>query len=210
MKILKAADAFDKSAKIYQNKFMDVSLYAEPFKLFFDNITLNNASILDIACGPGNITKYLLDQRPDFEVLGIDLSPKMLSLAQANNPKAKFQLMDCREIDKIEKKFDGITCGFCLPYLTREEAIELIVNVSKLLKPEGVFYLSTMEENDDNKSRYQISSTGDQVYVNYHQEHYLSKALRENNFEIINLKRFSSPDKDNLMITDLVLVGKLN
>jgi 2-polyprenyl-3-methyl-5-hydroxy-6-metoxy-1,4-benzoquinol methylase len=134
----------------------------------------------------------------------------MLSLAQANNPKAKFQLMDCREIDKIEQKFDGITCGFCLPYLTREEAIELIVNVSKLLKPEGVFYLSTMEENDDNKSRYQISSTGDQVYVNYHQEHYLSKALRENNFEIINLKRFSSPDKDNLMITDLVLVGKLN
>jgi 2-polyprenyl-3-methyl-5-hydroxy-6-metoxy-1,4-benzoquinol methylase len=210
MKILKAADAFDKSAKIYQNKFMDVSLYAEPFKLFFDNINLDNASILDIACGPGNITKYLLDQRPDFDVLGIDLSPKMLSLAQANNPKAKFQLMDCREIDKIEQKFDGITCGFCLPYLTREEAIELIVNVSKLLKPEGVFYLSTMEENDDNKSRYQISSTGDQVYVNYHQEHYLSKALRENNFEIINLKRFSSPDKDNLMITDLVLVGKLN
>jgi hypothetical protein len=48
------------------------------------------------------------------------------------------------------------------------------------------------------------------VYVNYHQEHYLSEALRENNFEIINLKRFSSPDKDNLMITDLVLVGKLN
>jgi predicted acetyltransferase len=52
MKILKAADAFDKSAKIYQNKFMDVSLYAEPFKLFFDNINLDNASILDIACGP--------------------------------------------------------------------------------------------------------------------------------------------------------------
>lgn len=209
-KILKAADAFDKSAKIYQDKFMDVSLYAEPLKLFCDHLTTDHASILDIACGPGNLTKYLLDKRSDYAVLGIDLSQKMLSLARMNNPNAKFQLMDCREIDTIKQKFDGITCGFCLPYLTREEAIALIENVSGLLKPGGVFYLSTMEEDDDNKSRYQISSTGDQVYVHYHQEGYLSKALQEHNFEIIDLKRFDSPGQGDLQITDLVLVGKLN
>jgi len=210
MKILKPAEAFDKSAKIYQDKFMDVSMFAETINLFCDNIVTEKASILDIACGPGNITKYLLDRRPDYQILGIDLSLNMLDLAHSNNPNAKFQQMDCRDIDTIEQKFDGITCGFCLPYLTREEAIELIVNASQLLKPGGVFYLSTMEENDDCKSKYQISSTGDQVWVNYHQEDYLSKAFLEHNFEVINLKRFTSPDKDGLMITDLVLTGKLN
>lgn len=210
MKILKPAEAFDKSAKIYQDKFMDVSLFAETFDLFCANITADNASILDIACGPGNIAKYLLDRRPNYQILGIDLSLNMLDLARNNNPTAKFQQMDCREIDKIEQKFDGITCGFCLPYLTREEAIELIVSASRLLKPDGVFYLSTMEENDVSKSKYQISSAGDRVWVNYHQEDYLSKAFLENNFEVINLKRFISPDKDGLMITDLVLTGKLN
>ncbi|MBB6238024.1 2-polyprenyl-3-methyl-5-hydroxy-6-metoxy-1,4-benzoquinol methylase [Pedobacter sp. AK013] len=209
MKILKAAEAFDKSAKIYQEKFMDVSLYNEAFKVFFDNITTNNASVLDIACGPGNITKYLLDNRPDYRILGIDLSSKMLKLAKINNPKAQFQLMDCREIDTIGAKFNGITCGFCLPYLTQQEAINLIANVSKLLKPNGIFYLSTMEEDENNKSRYQISSTGDQVYVNYHKEDYLSTALEENNFETLILKRYSSPDKDGLIITDLVLVCKI-
>lgn len=209
MKILKAADAFDKSAKIYQDKFMDVSLFAETFNFFCNNITADNASILDIACGPGNITRYLLDRKPNYDMLGIDLSPRMLDLARINNPTAKFQLMDCREIGQIEKRFDGIMCGFCLPYLTRNEAIDLIANTSGLLKPGGVFYLSTMEEDDHNKSRYQISSTGDQVYVNYHQEDYLTKALQANNFEVIQLKRFSSPDKDGIMITDLVLIGKL-
>lgn len=210
MKILKAAEAFDKSAKIYQDKFMDVGSYAKSLKCFCDNLTSDNASILDIACGPGNITKYLLDNNPGYEVLGIDLSKNMLSLAQANNPTAKFQLMDCREIDKIEQKFDGITCGFCLPYLTWEEAVGLIANVSKLLKPGGVFYLSTMVEDDDNKSRYQISSTGDQVYVYYHQENYLSKAFRENSLEIMGSTRFRSPYKDDLTTTDLMLIGKLN
>lgn len=209
MKIVKPADAFEKSAKIYQDKFMDVSLYAGPLNTFCNNITTNNADILDIACGPGNITKYLLDRKPDYDILGIDFSPKMLDLAQHNNPGAKFRLMDCREIDRIEKKFDGITCGFCLPYLTPEEAIELIVHTSRLLKPGGVFYLSTMEENDDNKSRYQISGTGDQVYVIYHREDYLTKALQENNFEVISVERFSAPDKDGLMITDLVWIAKL-
>lgn len=209
-KIVSAADAFDKSAKIYQDKFMDVGLYAEPLKLFCDNIATDNVRILDIACGPGNITRYLLDRKPDYEILGIDISPNMLSLAQNNNPKAKFQLLDCRKISIINEKFDGITCGFCLPYLTQEESIELIANVSCLLKPNGVFYLSTMEEDDHTKSRYQISSAGDKVYVNYHPEGYLLKALLENNFNVIDLQRFSSPDKDGLTITDLVMIGKLN
>lgn len=209
MKILKAADAFDKSAKIYQDKFMDVSLFADTFNFFSDYITADHSRILDIACGPGNITKYLLDRNPEYKILGIDLSPNMLDLAQANNPLAKFQLMDCREIDTIEQKFEGITCGFCLPYLTREEAIELIANVSRLLTPGGIFYLSTMED-DYTKSRFQTSSTGDQVYVHYHQEDYLTKAFKENNFDVVYLKRFRSPDKDGLMITDLVLIWRLN
>ncbi|SDK13668.1 Methyltransferase domain-containing protein [Pedobacter sp. ok626] len=209
MKILDAADAFDKSAKIYQDKFMDVSLFAGTFNIFCDNITINNAAILDIACGPGNISRYLLDRKPDYDVLGIDLSPNMLRLAQNNNPGAKFQLMDCREISNIEKRFEGVMCGFCLPYLTPKEASELIANVSGLLKPNGVFYLSTMEEDENTKSRFQISSSGDQVYVNYHREDDLTRAFRENNFEVINLTRFSSPDKDGSIITDLVMIGKL-
>lgn len=209
MKILDAADAFDKSAKIYQDKFMDVSLFAGTFNIFCDNIAINNAAILDIACGPGNISRYLLDRKPDYDVLGIDLSPNMLRLAQNNNPGAKFQLMDCREISNIEKRFEGVMCGFCLPYLTPKEASELIANVSGLLKPNGVFYLSTMEEDENTKSRFQISSSGDQVYVNYHREDDLTRVFRENNFEVINLTRFSSPDKDGSIITDLVIIGKL-
>lgn len=208
MKIVKAADAFDQYAKIYQDKFMDVSLFADTFNLFCDAIKNDHTDILDIACGPGNITKYLLDRQPHYNILGIDLSPNMLDLAQTNNPTASFQLMDCREIGQLDKKFDGIICGFCLPYLDREEAVNLITQVSGMINPGGLFYLSTMED-DYIKSRFQISSSGDQVYVNYHQEDYLTKAFQDHNFEILEVKRFTSRDKDDVVITDLVLTGKL-
>jgi predicted TPR repeat methyltransferase len=117
--------------------------------------------------------------------------------------------MDCRKISTLRQKFDGITCGFCLPYLTREEAINLIVNVSVLLKPGGVFYLSTMEEDENNKSRYQISSTGDRVYVHYHREDYLSEALGQSGLKTLGIKRYTAPDKDGVTITDLVFVCKI-
>lgn len=208
MKILKPVEAFDKAAKIYQDKFMDVSLFGDTFNFFCDEIEADRADILDIACGPGNITKYLLDKKPEYNILGIDLSSKMLDLAQANNPTADFQLMDCRDIHKLQKKFDGIVCGFCLPYLTRDEAITLIKDVSALLKPGGVFYLSTMED-DYSKSGLITSSLGDQVYLYYHQEDYLAKAFQENNFDMLQVKRFNSSDKDGVMITDMVLIGKL-
>lgn len=209
MKIVDAAEAFDKSAKIYQDRSMDVSLFAETFNFFCDHIKANNANILDIACGPGNITKYMLDRKPDYNILGIDLSPNMLDLARANNPTARFELMDCREISSIGQRFDGIVCGFCLPYLTAGETVKLVADVAGLLLPGGMFYLSTMEEDDLIKSRYQISSSGDKVYVNYHRGDLLTKILLDNNFEVIDTKRFRAPDKNGEMITDLVLTGRL-
>ncbi|MBC7864483.1 MAG: class I SAM-dependent methyltransferase, partial [Bacteroidia bacterium] len=55
-----AVTIFNKNANGYQNKFMDVNLYADTFDLFCNSIKNENAEILEIACGPGNITKYLL------------------------------------------------------------------------------------------------------------------------------------------------------
>ena len=67
-----AVAIFNKLAKMYQDKFMNVDLYSESFDLFCNAIQKENATILEIACGPGNITKYLLNKRPDFNILGID------------------------------------------------------------------------------------------------------------------------------------------
>ena len=87
-----AVNAFDKNAETYQEKFMNLDLYHASFDLFCSKIPNENAKILEIACGPGNITQYLLEKRPDFKILGIDLAPRMLDLARINNPSAVFNL----------------------------------------------------------------------------------------------------------------------
>ena len=61
-----AAELFDHFAKAYQDKYMDLSLYHDSLDLFCRSITKKEADVLDIACGPGNITHYLLKKAPRF------------------------------------------------------------------------------------------------------------------------------------------------
>ncbi len=200
-----AVGIFDKLATGYQDKFMDVSLYSDSFDFFLKHIK-QNASIVELACGPGNITQHLLNKRPDLKILGTDLSPNMISLAGINNPTAEFKLMDCRAIDSLNETYDAVMCGFCLPYLSKEEAIQLIVDSSKVLNQNGIIYISTMED-DYTNSKFEKGSSGDEIFMHYHEEGYLSKALTENNFKItyIDSKHYFSGEKK---VTDLILIAE--
>jgi ubiquinone/menaquinone biosynthesis C-methylase UbiE len=202
-----AVNIFNKCAALYQDKFMDVSLYHDTFALFCHEIPKKNPTILELACGPGNITKHLLEQRPDFKILGTDLAPKMIALAQDNNPTANFQLLDVKAINTLKKSYDGILCGFGLPYLSKEEAIQLIHDSYTILNEDGIFYLSTMED-DYSQSDWQKGSTGEAIFMHYHQEDYLVVALKQNGFNILETHRKTYSSADGNPITDLILIAK--
>ena len=121
-------ETWNKVALLYQDKFMDLDLYNETYDFVCNSIIKNKAKILEIGCGPGNITKYLLAKRPDFDIYGIDIVPNMIELAKRNNPTANFSIMDCRKISTLTTKFDGIICGFCLPYLSQTESAKLVAD----------------------------------------------------------------------------------
>lgn len=198
---------FDKYAGGYEQKYIDQELYKDSLDVFCQLIPAENASVLDLACGPGNITHFLLNKRPDFRILGTDLSPKMLELAQRNSPGAEFQLMDCREVAKIEQKFEGIICGFGLPYLSKEDAVNLIDDSYNHLRPGGILYLSLMED-DYSKSGFVASSTKkEKLYTYFHEAGYLIDALEKTGFHLIHLQRLDNPQQKDQSIQDLILIA---
>jgi len=175
-------ETWNKVASHYQDKFMDLDLYNDTYDVICHSITKENARILEIGCGPGNITKYLLSKRPDFDIFGIDVAPNMIELAKKNNPSADFGLMDCRQLDQIKSKYDGIVCGFCLPYLSASDTQKLISDCSKLLNENGLIYLSFVE-GDPTKSDFQVSSSGDRSYFFFHPLDDIKAILNENNYD---------------------------
>lgn len=174
---------WNKIAKMYQDRFMDLDLYNDSYDAFLDLVTQINASVLEIGCGPGNITKYLLTKRNDLKIMGIDISENMIELAKKNNPLAKFELMDCREIEKLNKKFDAIVCGFCIPYLSYYDCNKLIWDCNHLLNNGGILYLSFVGGNYEN-SGYSSGANQDRTYFYYHDPKGLEKTLKSNHFNV--------------------------
>ncbi|MFA7446395.1 MAG: class I SAM-dependent methyltransferase [Flavobacteriaceae bacterium] len=179
-------ETWNNIASIYQDKFMELDLYNATYDFICSVIDKPKAKVLEIGCGPGNITKYLLTKRPDFNIFGIDIAPNMVELAKQNNPTANFAIMDCRKIKSLDKKFDAIIGGFCLPYLSQTECKELISNSYDLLDDNGLIYLSFVEGEPD-KSEFKVGSGG-RVYFNYYKLDDLQKQLNKHKFK--ELKTF--------------------
>lgn len=87
-------EIFNKYANKYNDKFKDFELYNDTFDVFCDKVKKEKADILEIACGTGNITQYILKKRPDLKILGLDIAENMIELAKSNNSKAEFKVMD--------------------------------------------------------------------------------------------------------------------
>ena len=198
---------WDKVASDYETKFMNMDLYNDTYDFFCQSVEKQNPNVLEIGCGPGNITKYLLTKRPDFKIEAIDFAPNMIELAKTNNPKANFKILDCREVDTLSSKFDAIICGFCIPYLSKRECSKLIKDCASLLNVNGILYFSAIE-GDYQKSGYEKSSTGDQAYVYYYEEDYFLKTLKDINFQLLEFNRKKYPQTPASFSTHIIFVTK--
>lgn len=200
-------DTWNKLALAYQDKFMELDIYNESYDIFCERISDPVASILDVGCGPGNITKYLLTRSGSYRIQGIDLAENMVELAAKNNPTAHFKVVDARDMKNISGWFDGIICGFCLPYLSAEELEHFAGDCAALLRPGGVCYWSFVE-GDPERSGVQSNKNGDQLYFNYHRAGYIKDQLEKHSFDLLNELTVSYVNNKNETELHTVIITK--
>jgi SAM-dependent methyltransferase len=77
---------------------------------------LPGGSLLDMGCGPGWTS--LLLARAGYDVLGVDISERMIEIAQERavreNVRAEFQVGDMEDLDLLRHDFDGALYFDCL------------------------------------------------------------------------------------------------
>ena len=185
------AETYNRIAKLYRDTFMDLDLYNDTYDVFCELIEKRNAEILEIGCGPGNITRYIGNKRPGFVIDAIDVAPDMIGLARESNPGVSFMLMDCRHIGQLSKRYDGIMCGFCIPYLSKEDCRKLIKDSSVLLNRGGILYLSFIGGNYSH-SGFETGKHGT-VYLYYHEQDNLVALLEEQHFEVDRVMEVAYP-----------------
>ncbi len=75
---------------------------------------LNNHSILDVGCGFGNLYDFLKNKNLSFSYKGIDINPKIISLAKEKHPNISFETLDFGSYQN--GKYDYIFCSGALSF----------------------------------------------------------------------------------------------
>lgn len=192
---------------------MEFALYTQTYDCLISHLT-PQSRLLDIACGPGNISRYLNAKEPKLSVFGIDLAPQMITLAKQNMPTGHFEVMDSRHLAELIARnidpFNIIACGFGLPYLSKADLIAFFKHIRSLITLNGIVYLSTMED-EDSRSGLQTGRSGDSVYVHYHQYDFIEQQLLTNGFQILEVRRQQFPTTaGDIPTTDLFIVAQAN
>lgn len=205
---LKNIEIYNQYASEYATKFMNFGLYNDTFDALL-NLLSEEASILELGCGPGNVIQYFSKKKPNLKITGIDLAPEMLRLAKELNPHATFQMLDIKKVGSIESKYDAIVAAFCLPYLAYADLTLFFQNLNHLTTPQGLIYVSCMEGEKEKSSFEKTSFTGDSdLYIWYHQRENLESLIKQNGFEVVRLYTKDYPETDGSVTVDLVYIAR--
>lgn len=134
--------AYDATANEYDS-FSELYSLEREYGYFIDLMGRSSGDVLDIGCGAGRDSRELSNK--GYSVTGIDLSDNMLTIAKRKAPKAIFSKMDLRDLNFRDNTFDGVWASASMFHVTKDEVIESLKGILRVLKPAGVAFISFKE-----------------------------------------------------------------
>jgi len=130
---------FSRSAPDYEQHAVLQKQLAD--ELFSSLGRLKPERILDIGCGTGYLTRNLAKKYPRAQVVGIDIAPGMIAVANANNQfgNLRFQIGDGEKFI-LNKSFDLVVSSASLQWM---DAGKVFRAIQSNLLPGGSFIFTT-------------------------------------------------------------------
>lgn len=130
---------FDKYAESYDSSFMGKGsgrFYADLIK----ELDIKDGDcILDVGCGTGNVLAFVSKQKK-INGFGIDVSPKMITIAQDKNPDFEFVTGDSGNLPYTDESMDVVMA--CMAYHHFPDQEKFRKEALRVLKPGGALYIS--------------------------------------------------------------------
>ncbi len=112
-------------------------------------------AVLEVGCGTGLVTTWLVEQVRPGRVTVLDFSPEMIAHAQARGVQAEFCCADVCADDLGQARFDAVWCMHVFPHF-RDQAAALR-NMTRALRPGGSLIVLHLD------SRHAINALHDRV-----------------------------------------------
>jgi len=93
------------------------------------------AMVVDLGCGPGNLTALLVERWPGAHVVGLDSSAEMIEKARATTPAVDFQVADLRDWATGSDRADVLVSNATLQWVPGH--LELLPDLVDRVNPGG-------------------------------------------------------------------------
>lgn len=141
------------------------------------------AQILDLGCCPGRDARIFTEK--GFRVTGVDLSQKMIDLAQSRVPAAKFKVMDIRSLDFEDETFDNVWASACFLHIPKKEIEKALREVHRVMKADGNFYLS-LKQGEGEILKPDDRYGGVEKFWSFFEKNEISQILQNIEFKILD------------------------
>lgn len=95
----------------------------------------------DFGCGPGQTTRFLYDNGLT-NVIGIDLSPAMVTAARRLSPQIKFETGDLLNIGYSSGSLGSALAFYSIVHFTTDQIRKCFTEICRVLKTDGDFLFS--------------------------------------------------------------------
>ena len=178
----KSASYYDRNAQSYSESNQNPEDFIDEFLEYLQNG--NGKVVLDLGSGPGVNAGYMHSR--NLQVIGIDLSEKMVEYAKSRYPNIEFRLGDMTKLPFPASSFDGILASYSLIHLTKDAVASVLARLYEILRPGGIIYLSVQSGNSTQGFFSHPLIPGDQVFLNIFAKEEIFGLLSKNGFEIVS------------------------
>lgn len=93
------------------------------------------ATVVDLGCGPGNLTALLRERWPQADIRGLDSSPEMIAKARTVDASIAFEVADLRTWATSDTSVDVLVSNATLQWLP--DHLELLPDLVRRVNPGG-------------------------------------------------------------------------
>lgn len=187
--------SYDEGAEGYAMYWNVPHVFTEADRCNFCNLLPKHGRILDVGCGPGNDSAYFIER--GFEVVGIDLSGKMVLIASRRESRAKFEVMDMRSLAFEDNSFDGVWASFSFLHVKQSDGERTLGQFKRVLKNDGYLCLLVHTNETTNYRKTLISGLFDgngnpmSTYIQEWKKEDLLETLKESDFDVCSVRSFN-------------------
>ena len=186
--------SYDNNAEAYANHRLGEESGPQ-LQTFFQ--ALKPASkVLDVGCAAGRDTNTI--KKAGFQVVGVDLSQKLLDIAKKTYPELSFVLSDMRQLPFESSMFDGIWAAAVLHHLERPDMLPTLTEWHRVLKRGGTLFVSTKMGSGQLKTQ-EAMVGGWQREFNLLNPEELDDLLAKSGFSKISLEQAESKNRPGLI-----------